>query len=55
MFQMMNSSSIFASLLDLQLQTDSTLEQVTWVMSASSLGILAGGLLLGKHPVLLRF
>jgi formate/nitrite transporter FocA (FNT family) len=46
---MMNGVMISVSLLDLQVRTDSSLEQVTWLLSARALGNIVGGLLLGWY------
>jgi hypothetical protein len=46
--QFMNEQTYGPSLLDLQLRAKSTIEQVSWLLSAKSFGAVVGGLVLGK-------
>ena len=46
--QMLNAIAIGPSLLDLQLRTNSTIEEISWVVSAVALGDIPGSLLIGR-------
>jgi hypothetical protein len=44
----MHDTAIIASLPDLQTQTNSTIEQASWFLTAVAIGGIVGGLVMGK-------
>ena len=49
----MSAKSVGPSLLDLQIRTSSTIEQVSWFISGKAVGAMIGALVLGKCKLFL--